>query len=126
VSIDATACGATNLIIRVVNKEMLKLGLNTFGNDHRLRELICQKVLYGLQMMQGPTARVLIAASAPAPTRAEALLASGLVDLAMWITELADTLTKSVVEAVEGNVPATAVNAVIKRTIVMRINADGR
>jgi hypothetical protein len=126
VKTDAAACGATNLIIRVVNREMLKLGLNTFGEDHKLRDLIYEKVFHGIQVMQDPAARVLIAASAPAPTRAEALVASGLVDLAAWLTELADTLTKSVVAALGGKVSATTVNAAIKRTIVVRINIHGR
>ena len=121
VKTDATACGTTNLIIRVVNREMLKLGLKTFDDDHRLRELIYQKVLCGLQMMQSPSARVLIAASAPEPTP-ESLLASGLVDVAAWITELADDLTKSVVAALDGNVSTTTVDAAIKTTIVVRIN----
>jgi hypothetical protein len=122
---DAIACGATGSIIRAVNREMLKLGLTTLGDDHRLRDLIYERVLQRIQMIQGPTARVLIAASAPEPTRAEALLASGLVDVVGWITELADSLTKSVVAALDGKVSATIVNAAIKRTIVVRINIRG-
>jgi hypothetical protein len=53
------------------------------------------------QSVVGDRARRPAAVEPPSPTRAEALVASGLLDVATGITDFAHSLTNSAVEAIE-------------------------
>jgi hypothetical protein len=65
-------------------------------------------------------------ARAPEPTRASALVASGLLDVAVGAEDLARTLARSVVDELQGFVSEAAVSSAIRRAIVDLLNGQAQ
>lgn len=59
------------------------------------------------------------------PTRASAVVASGLLDVAAGIEDLAKTLARSVVNELNGYASEAAMHSAIRRSLVDLLNSQG-
>ena len=118
----------TDAMLGAMSREMMQAGLVDgleAGEDRELRRAIWSMVLRRVDRKRDPMASVVTMAVARAPespTRASALVASGLLDVAAGAEALAGTLARSVVNELSGHCSEAAVCSAIRRGIVDVLN----
>lgn len=123
------AHAATASVLRVMSQEMMRLGFSDGGEvdqDWQLRRLIWLKLLARIDQKRDPRVGVVATAimRAPAPTRAQALIASGLLDMAAGIDALAKTLAEAVTNELNGFVHESRVQSAIRQALVDLFNGQ--
>lgn len=129
-SVKATAAAhaVTEAMLNAMSREMMAAGLVDgleAGEDHELRRLVWSSVLRRIDRKRDPLASVVTMAVSRAPeppTRAAAMVASGLLGVAAGAEDLARTLARSVVNELNGYVSEAAVCSAIRRGIVDVLN----
>ena len=121
------AHAATASVLRVMSQEMMRLGFADGGEvdeDWQLRRLIWLKVLARIDRKRDPRVGTVVSAiaRAPEPTRAQALIASGLLDVAAGIDALAKTLAEAVTNELNGFVSDARVRSAIRQALVDLFN----
>lgn len=132
VTATAAAYAVTDAMLNAMSREMIQAGLVDgleAGEDRELRRLVWSSVLRRIDRKRDPMASVVTMAVARAPeppTRASALVASGLLDVAAGAEALARTLARSVVNELNGYVSEAAVCSAIRRGLVDLLNGQAR
>jgi hypothetical protein len=133
---EAAALAATASVIRGVATELLKLGLlrgrafdeflERVTGPHPLRDVIYSTVAPLIEQARRPKSQALTAASTQAlvPTRAQSLIASGLLDIGVGIEDLSGMLTDAVRDELNRFVPHGRVRSVIRRALVDLVNNE--
>lgn len=125
------AHAATDAILGAISQQMMRIGFADgldVDQDRELRRLLWLKVLARINQRRDPRLGVVAAAigRAPEPTRAAAMVASGLLDVAVGIEYLSKTLADAVVNELNGFCHASVVRGAIRRGLVDLFNAQAR
>jgi hypothetical protein len=131
-SVPATAAAnaVTGSVMKAISREMWAAGFDDgfeAGEDRELRRMLWLAVLRRIDRKRDPLKAVVSMAVARAPeppTRASALVASGLLDMAAGADALARTLARSVANELQGFVSEAAVCSAIRRGLVDVLNAQ--
>jgi hypothetical protein len=129
-SVPATAAAnaVTGSVMKAISREMWAAGFDDGfedGEDRELRRLLWLAVLRRIDRKRDPMQAVVSMAVARAPeppTRASALVASGLLDMAAGMEDLARTFARSVVNELNGYASEAVVCSAIRRGLVDLFN----
>lgn len=129
VRVMAAAHAVTDSVLNAASRQMTACGFDDgfeLGEDRALRRLIWLAVLRRIDRKRDPMKAVvsMAVARAPEPTRASALVASGLIDVAVGAEDLARRLARSVADELQGMISEVAVCSAIRRGIVDLLNAQ--
>lgn len=129
-TVEATAAAhaVTNSVLDAMARQMIRCGIDAdleAGENRELRRSVWLDVLRRIDRQRSPMKSVVdtAVARAPAPpTRAAALIASGLLDIGKGIESLSAALAEAVANELNGSVHASVVRGAIKRAIVDLLN----